>query len=360
MVDNPEFLSAILDRPADDAPRMVYADWLEENAGDGVCPQCRGSGKRHVSVPNTNLSAANGYSPLTEYAEWRGCRVCSKSDNEVGSGRVSDGRRERAAFIRVQCELARLDDCGHAARQEVWLDGSCRVCPLRRREREMFVATLGVMMLRDSDGLFSALDADGSGTIGHTHPANRASVIGVVRRGFVESVTLPAAAFCGGPCGTCNGEGVVRTDTGGNDWQSNCRSCGGTDLLRGSGTLPGLAGRLFAVAPVTRVVLTDKSPMPPNEGYQNPSPYWYWTTIVRDGSNRNIPDALPVELFAFLPKADAHFDSRCSAGWKTAEAAHAALIRACVAYGRSFAKLPALPEIPDNPLDSAPALIHNG
>ncbi len=37
MTDNDALLRAILDSPDDDAPRLVYADWLEEN-GDATRP----------------------------------------------------------------------------------------------------------------------------------------------------------------------------------------------------------------------------------------------------------------------------------------------------------------------------------
>lgn len=30
------FIAAILDRPGDDTPRLVYADWLDEQGGDGA------------------------------------------------------------------------------------------------------------------------------------------------------------------------------------------------------------------------------------------------------------------------------------------------------------------------------------
>ncbi len=56
MTDDPALLAAVRDRP-DDTPRLVYADWLEDHAGDGPDP-----------------------------GAWRA----------------------RAEFIRVQCELARM------------------------------------------------------------------------------------------------------------------------------------------------------------------------------------------------------------------------------------------------------------
>ena len=43
-VSHPEFLTAILDNPADDHPRLVYADWLDEQCdprGEFIRVQCR-------------------------------------------------------------------------------------------------------------------------------------------------------------------------------------------------------------------------------------------------------------------------------------------------------------------------------
>ena len=114
MTDQPGFLAAILDSPDDDTPRLVYADWLEEN-----------------------------------------------------------GQEARAEFIRVQCELARLEGyeckCGGLF--------ACAGCArfihrggnsLRRRERELL--------------------ADPAVTPAQPH------VSAVTwRRGFVESITCTAA-----------------------------------------------------------------------------------------------------------------------------------------------------------------------
>ncbi len=68
MTDNPQLLQNVLDQPGDDAPRLVYADWLEELGGDP----------------------------------------------------------DRAEFIRIQCELAKLDELDEG----YW--------PLKRREETLW------------------------------------------------------------------------------------------------------------------------------------------------------------------------------------------------------------------------------
>lgn len=96
---------ALRARWADDTPRLAYADFLEETAGD-TCDECHGSclvderGKRGWKTGGTVT-----------------CPTCS------GSGRVSDGRRERAEFIRVQCELARIHLEADPKRGVYFIDG---------------------------------------------------------------------------------------------------------------------------------------------------------------------------------------------------------------------------------------------
>ena len=107
-----ERLQVVLERPDDDLPRLVYADWLEENAGPVPCERCKGKG---------------GYPAF--HLAWQPCPDC------LTAGTVSDTRRERAEFVRVQVELARLE--------AEWEGGSragkhARRDALRRRERELW------------------------------------------------------------------------------------------------------------------------------------------------------------------------------------------------------------------------------
>jgi uncharacterized protein (TIGR02996 family) len=86
VTDGDALLQAILQAPADDAPRLVYADWLDEHAGDAPCPACDGKGWHPGDV---------------------GCSHCGATAvGTVGSGRVPNGFAERAEFIRLQCDLA--------------------------------------------------------------------------------------------------------------------------------------------------------------------------------------------------------------------------------------------------------------
>lgn len=117
MTDGEALLSAIIAHSEADDPRLQYADWLQENAGTVVCPRCNGEGA--VGLPRRTGT----------YVIRSGCGACG------ATGGVSDGRAERAEFIRVQCELAANHPahCDHKA-----LTGErCRWCDLRRRERKL-------------------------------------------------------------------------------------------------------------------------------------------------------------------------------------------------------------------------------
>jgi uncharacterized protein (TIGR02996 family) len=175
-------LRAIVEEPLDDVPRLLLADVLEE-AGEGG----------------------------------------------------------RAEFIRVQCELAQMDApwCKTEAREnnceELGLTTLCDWCDLRRRERELldreairWVAALGVARLRPA-----TLAPSGHSLMGATF-----------RRGFVASVTLTCADWCGVVCPVCSG------------WRSREAYC---DNCHGTGRTGGHGPALVLAAPIEEVTLRDVS-----------------------------------------------------------------------------------------------------
>ena len=84
MTNRTALMAAICADPADDTPRLAYADWLEENAGTVKCKECGGSG-------------------------WEAGREGTERCNEcLGNEGPPDGRAARAEFIRTQVALARL------------------------------------------------------------------------------------------------------------------------------------------------------------------------------------------------------------------------------------------------------------
>ena len=111
--DEPALIDAIIANPADDTPRLAYADWLEENAGTVKCDRCV-------------ITVAEKIRVWGERA--KPCPNCLDSEF------ISDGRKERAEFIRVQVELARLptiDQCGH-------IDDHRRASELRDRIQKLW------------------------------------------------------------------------------------------------------------------------------------------------------------------------------------------------------------------------------
>ncbi len=169
MIDHPGFLQDILVHPEDDTPRLVYADWLDENAGTVIC---------------TNDSCGN---PAPGWNTFYPCRVCR------GTGRVSDGRAERAEFIRVQCELARIPECQWCGLP------TCRYIALRRRERELWWSFYPRPVLADWLKPVPGLETEignSAGTTPFTRAMTGDNLLGLYcgwRRGFVEAVTCTAA-----------------------------------------------------------------------------------------------------------------------------------------------------------------------
>lgn len=130
---------AVLTNPADDLPRLLYADRLEDVAGLVTCPRCEAAGMAWKDI---------------------GCLCFGR--------KVSDGRAELAEFVRVQCELA-CDPWGSGRRGEH--------DPLRRRERELlqmyFFEWIGYDLLhKDSPDFHETI---------------------TFQRGFIDSITCTAA-----------------------------------------------------------------------------------------------------------------------------------------------------------------------
>lgn len=280
MTDHDALLAAILAAPDDDTPRKVYADYLEERDGDVPCGRCGGDGDLRIN--------SMGYGN-------QDCRVCS------GSGRVPNGYAERAEFVRVQCELARLSrwPCGGYYCDEAIGHVDCedptgdKAAALRKRDQELWPQVVPTFDV-PADWLVDV----------HRRGTDRSAV---VRRGFIDEVSLTLAAFVGGPCGQCGNH--YDNHRLGLPAPENCPDCSGT------GRVGGLAERLFRAHPVTKVVISDAviHPSGGNDTYyvgglgMFPSEYWR--------------------------RLDNH---------RSRSAASAALNDVCVAYGRSLAGLPPL------------------
>jgi uncharacterized protein (TIGR02996 family) len=173
VTDGTALLRAICKFPADDDPRLQYADWLDDRATSGVCPECH-QGRRFGS-------------------DWPNCPHCH------GSGRTGNGFAERAEFIRVQCQLAAWDCTFKQTPEQPGWKHNCGtddkgywLCqPLRSRARELFRNAGLPGWFTDLPGSYRATEPD----IDDLFISTAEGWKYIVRRGFVAEVRLPCAAF---------------------------------------------------------------------------------------------------------------------------------------------------------------------
>jgi uncharacterized protein (TIGR02996 family) len=251
-------LAGVLAAPEDDVPRLVAADWLEEN-----------------------------------------------------------GEPERAEFIRCQIEILRLQMQGTPS---VYYpdepDAPEKLNALRRRERELLDAhrmdwfAIPGLQRPWSNAKDDVVWATGSGRGYELYFG------GKVRRGFIESVTCDLATlFGGGVCENCGGDGEFTRENSdgpsgpcpecGGKWNSGPHFEGDSYWDRGTGRTPGIAPRLFASQPVTRVTLTDAVVYPSggNDTYYLGSlghfPSEYWRSLENLPSRRAVMDATSAVCVAY-------------------------------------------------------------
>lgn len=231
-------MQRVIARPGDDQFRFDYADELARMAGKVPCRLCRG-----------------------EYDEIRGvngCRVCS------GTGRVSDGRKEWAEFIRVQVELFRLPSKGHGK-------GPYYRESLRTRERELWPSVRGAFAGEGAVPVLSLsetpvmLDSDYPGEL----IFSAQSPIVLIRGGLSSVVRSTLAEWMGGECENCQGDGTVE-DGRHENVLHGCPDCGGEDEIDsesgrliccpGTGRTPGIGPILVQRWPIVEVMVTDRRP----------------------------------------------------------------------------------------------------
>lgn len=326
-------LRAVLADSADDVPRLVLADYLEEHAGEVECMACRG-GKYCPKCSGEGCSghsvAANG--PCLAYD----CPDC------FGSGRVSNGFAEHSEFIRVQCELAFLASKAGGQHNES-TPHYCIECgqmhALRKREREIWGSWPDVGDVRSY--IHAQMPAVEGGWC--ILPESEASAgsggrpFAIVSRGWVSSVHLTFAAFLGARCERCGGHGEVRDDWFvGDETRDTCPAC------RGTGCTGGCAAALFRALPIERVILTDREPLKFEGLYSWHNASHHLTSSEYD--DERPADHLPGAVFSRLrghverPRRVTEVVKR----YPTRDAALSACSAACVLFGRAAARLPEL------------------
>ena len=192
MTTSESLLAAVLSNPADDLPRLVYADYLEEN-----------------------------------------------------------GEPERAEFIRVQVEMAKVQawQVTHNGGTSTGPDPAKvrrkRVKELHTRERILWFGAHGVggqirATLPTND---CGARIDGLAPTDHVHP------VAIVRRGFVAEVRCTLSQWCGGECECVSRWELHRVPPGEVIEGHGCYACNGT------GTRPGIGPAVVRSHPVEVVRL---------------------------------------------------------------------------------------------------------
>jgi len=307
MNDGQALLTTILQFPAEDTPRLGFADWLEENSAEVECGTCDGDGLKRAMTINGRVK----------------CPTCS------GTGRVPDGRRARAEFIRCQIEIARL-----LAIAERWAttpsdqpggsmeDGGpagaalAESQNLQRRERDLWdgrwedwslalIRLMGPLSLSERPPhkyVNTAFDADQE-MLAYCHPPNDPDgehIYWRFRRGFVSEIHCTCAAF-----------------------QQH-------------------AAEIFAAQPVTAVTISDKRPL-----WDEGRSFCTWAKSPYQSESYVLPRA----IFRKLPHNFARYVRDTVHHYETEDLARAALSAAAVSLGRDLAGLPPLTPAPA----SAPA-----
>lgn len=279
--DRAAFLAAIRDRPGDDLPRLVFADWLEEH-----------------------------------------------------------GEPDRAEFIRVQCELTALESAAFGPECSWGASCGCsqheRLRCLRKRQRQLW-GQLGPQIIDPQ--ITAALFGNDAVVCTPTYMANANAGVHVAR-GFVARVSGPLAAFWEERwCGRCHGRGTFEK----HEHDYRCGRCRGTGRV--SGPTPAFAALVARdPVPDDGVTVTDREPWSPEQSESGESDYCWWRESVwaeHREVDRNHLGNLPDDLFDAI--ADSHPLARMSwgggrrnqhIGFHTRTAAAEALSRALVTLAR--------------------------
>lgn len=238
-----KLLRAILERPEDDTPRLVYADWLVDNGqperGEFVRVQLELAklGPPHVVMTepcHPDRRYGPDYFTLTGGEDAGGSKLIMQV--EVGSrvdilhpiGIRSNKRLKPMHGLRVQ----KITD------DEVILARDAKSGPwpgeeLRRREQYLWPISTQF----DIDTMTNwPLD---------------------VTRGFVSGIVCTSDAFLGERCATCGGTGIGASA----ECAAYVEIAGGCPRCPGSGWIEGNAKKLFNAHPITNVRLSDFRPI---------------------------------------------------------------------------------------------------
>lgn len=234
------FIAAIVASPDDDLPRLVYSDWLEEH-----------------------------------------------------------GQSDRAEFIRVQCELAKVPDHFRWGNGEDDVSDNPRYFLLREQ---------GKTLLRSTDAEMYNL----------YHRACWPPSRFTFRRGFLDTVRCEVGDWIGEPCPNCIDQGA--------DYETGIVECGRCECTGEIGRMGPTILQDFPT--VRRVELDDKDPYWNGAGY-------CWYSDGRPRPTATVPRIaeLPDRLFKLLPTGDVTAGDRWF-GWESRAEAENALSDACIRFAK--------------------------
>jgi uncharacterized protein (TIGR02996 family) len=299
--DHAAFLRCICERPAEDGPRLVYADWLEEQ-GDGDRAEFI-----RVQVELAGSFACD-YFPDSELLS---CRKRGNSDKPTGP------------------------------RTDLTCDSCNRVESLRARSTALLTQHAREWARPVTEWLPKCSDCDGAGQLHQPYPGgwgvcetcrgsgHDPAFSYEFRRGFIEHVAGPSAVMWGGECERCRGSGDVRGDP---TYGIKCGFCSG------KGRRPGLLSRLVAVTPIMTCGLVGAEP----QAYPTMRAEQYgWYRGVRNESHPE-PFNVPTPIWARMVEMK---DCQAHGHWAdfpTLADANAALSNASIDVARADANLPKL------------------
>ena len=228
-------MAAILAAPDDDLPRLVFADWLEEN----------------------------GEADHAEFIRVQ-CEIETHKPEAVNY--VRNGRYKREDAVRLDWRLVALHDremqllwAKHhkydSANWELWCHAEAREedgtpCCANGRGG-MSVTPHGSIGL--GEGSNSCVVPFSFTEAGPPYDSHGRQVVQYFRRGFVSEIRCTFAGWRGGVCRRCGGRGVEsvyeRGEYGPNRYQQTCPDC------HRDGTKTGIGPAIVRSHPVTRVVL---------------------------------------------------------------------------------------------------------
>jgi uncharacterized protein (TIGR02996 family) len=339
MTDRRAFLDAICDKPGEDGPRLVFADWLSENGDED-----------RAEFISTSIELAGITEQLSEYREGKGPTVVIPRTTEqcrewkrlaliekILSTRLLDlFRRYGREWFAVPLGGEIGEKCkwcknrGAWKSDVYWRQENCPHCHGSDRiatDLTVKVPCGGYCRLCDKHtpgiGYVSASQCNNCGGTGDAHATL------TVERGFVAKLECPTlASFMGQECNFCDGNGWYYGAYGTADEGTHieCTKCI-------NGRINGLAAKIFAVEPCVTVVVRGSEPY---RSVQHTNPQlWRWFAFA-DENDDAVESVVGEEIYKLLA-GNATPAGSLQPYWDTADAARSALSLALVQYGRKAA-----------------------